>query len=343
MVLVALFLVGAGWPGLGAQAPVAVQTQASEAGTGFVAVTAAIDDLLGRWVFDPALLHTEAYRAMQERVRDLAGRVSTREEFVAQFNAAWREGPFSHVQAQVMRANAEQTATYLDTMRVGGKGARLAWRGDVAVLTVDTMMGTDTIEQIDAAFDELAGRRSRGLVVDLRANEGGAFAGVALVGHLIDAPFDAGAFVSQRWASTMQRPPLRADVSEVSPWTGWALTAFWRDVLAARLTPIQFQPKSPRYDGPVVLLVSSKTASAAEMTADAIRGAGRASIVGERTAGRMLSQKIYDLPQGLQLLLPIADYYSWSSGRIEGRGVMPDWNVPAASALEEAERRLAVQ
>ena len=204
------------------------------------------------------------------------------------------------------------------------------------------MMGVDTIQQIDAAFDEIVRRPARAVIVDLRANEGGAFAGVSLVGHLIAAPVDAGAFVSQKWAREMPRPPVRAD-ADGAPWTGRSLTTFWRDVQDRRLTRIQFTPLMPHYGGPVFVLVSGKTASAAEMTVDVLQAAGRATVIGERTAGRMLSQKITDLPRGLQLSLPIADYYSWRRGRLEGVGVPPDVPAKAAAAMDVAFDRIATK
>jgi hypothetical protein len=57
------------------------------------------------------------------------------------------------------------------------------------------------------------------------------------------------------------------------------------------------------------------------------------------SAGQMLSQKIYDLPGGFHLSLPIADYYSTNHGRIEGFGVKPDIEVDAANALSVALRQ----
>ena len=333
-------------PGLGrvmaqAPAPVAGATSAQPAG-GFGDVPAAIQDAMRRWLFDPGLLQAPAFVAIEARVADIGGRANTREEFVREFNDVWRAGPISHVQLQVARATAAETATYLDAMRMGGRGARLEWRGEVAILSVTTMMGVDTIEQIDAAFAEIVGRPARAVIVDLRANEGGAFAGVSLVGHLIAAPVDAGAFVSQKWAREMARPPVRAD-ADVAPWTGRSLAAFWRDVQDHRLTRIQFTPLAPHYAGPVFVLVSGKTASAAEMTVDALQAAGRATVIGERTAGRMLSQKMDDLPHGLQLSLPIADDYSWARGRLEGIGITPDVPAGAAAAMDVAFGHIAAR
>jgi C-terminal processing protease CtpA/Prc len=198
------------------------------------------------------------------------------------------------------------------------------------------MMGLDTIEEIDAAYDEIAARGAGKLIIDLRENGGGAFAVLPLVSHLIAEPYDAGAFVARRWNAAHQKPPSRADVVNVAPWTGWSIKAFWADVQHAALVRVQFAPAAPRFSGPVYVLTSTKTASAAELAADALQGAKRALIVGEKTAGEMLSQTMYDVPGGFQLSLPIADYYSLASGRIEGDGVEPDIAVAADEALAAA-------
>lgn len=300
----------------------------------------AIAETMRRNHYNPAELQTPAYKEMEARIADLATTAETREDFVRDFNAAWRDGPFSHVRIDVARSSAADTAAFLDSMRVGGSGAKLEWRQDVAILTVNTMMGADTIEQINAAFDEIAGRPARGLVIDLRNNDGGAFAGIPLVGHTLDKPYDAGVFVSQLWAREMNRAPSDSDIAGIAPWKGWSITSFWRDVQDNRLTRIQFEPVGPIYAGPVFVLVSAKTFSAAEMTADAFKGSGRATLVGEKTLGRMLSQKMYDLPEGLQLSLPIADYYSLDAGRIEGVGVTPHVTTAAADALDFALAKL---
>jgi C-terminal processing protease CtpA/Prc len=284
-------------------------------------------------LYDPGLTQTQAYRATEARVAALARTAPTREAFVAGFNDIWAEGPFSHVRLGAARANAAETAAFLDTMRVG-EGARLAWEGDVAILTVTTMMGVDTIEQIEAAYTEIAARGAQALIIDLRDNEGGAFAVRPLVAHVLAAPLDAGAFVSRVWAAEMDRAPTRADVRDVPPWEGWSLVGFWRDVESARVTWLRFEPAAPAYEGPVYVLVGPRTASAAELAADAFAASGRAVLVGGRTAGRMLSQKPYDLPEGLQVFLPIADYYAFHSGRIEGAGIAP--HVVADDAMVEA-------
>ncbi len=330
LTFLALLLVA---PLASAQAPPAAATQ------GFHDVAVAVSAAMRRHHFDPDVLDAPAYVEMEREIGRIATRAASRDEFVKEFNSAWRDGPFSHVSMQVARASAADTATYLDTLRVGGDAARLSWTGDVAVLTVTTMMGLDTIEQIEAAYDEITAKNARALIIDLRENDGGTFAGRSLVQHVLRDTLDTGAFVSQPWARARDSAPTFRDVAGVAPWSGWSLTAFWNDVQENLITRIQFIPATPVYDGPVYVLVSRQTRSAAEMTADALLASGRAILIGETTAGRMLSQKMYDMPQGLQLSLPVADYYSFRSGRIEGNGVVPQIQVDPDTALEIALQR----
>lgn len=320
-------------PAAQASSPVAA-TPAAQV-QGLAAAADAINDAMRRHHYDPAALQTTEYKLIETQVRELGWTAQSREAFVADFNALWRNGPFSHVNLATARASAAETAAYLDQMRVG-EGATLAWQGDIAVLTVTTMMGVDTIEQIDAACAEIAAAGARALIIDLRANEGGAFAVRPLLEHVVAEPLDAGAFVSRRWAEKMRRAPAKPDVARVAPWRGWSLEAFWRDVEAELVTRVQFAPTAPHYAGPIYVLVSSRTASAAELAADALAASGRAILIGERTRGAMLSQKPFDLPEGLQIYLPIADYFAFHSGRIEGRGVEPHIRTGASEAMTVA-------
>lgn len=317
--------------GLVFNAPPTIAAQSA----GLEGAAAAISEAMRQHHYDPAALADPAYRAIEARVAELATHVQTADEFVSGFNAIWRQGPFSHVRLTIARASAADTATSLDALRVGD-GATLGWDGDVAVLTVKTMMGVDTVEQITRAYAEVVARDARALIIDLRANDGGAFAVRPLVGHLLDAPLDAGAFVSRQWAAQVGRAPTRTDVTGVTPWDGWSLVAFWRDVEASRVVRLQFAPTHPTFRGPVFVLIGPRTSSAAELGADALAATGRAVLVGETTAGRMLSQKPFDIPGGFQLFLPIADFYSFRVGRIEGQGVAPHVRVAAAGAMTEA-------
>jgi carboxyl-terminal processing protease len=212
----------------------------------------------------------------------------------------------------------------------------LTWKGTAAILTVNTMMGADTIEAIDAAYSEIVARKARKLIIDLRRNDGGAFAVVPLIGHLIDKPIDAGVFVVGSWYVDHQRPPGPADFPSAKPWRGYSVRAFQADVLTRPLTSYRIDPMQPLFQGPVFVLTSARSISAAEIAADALQSIGLAKIIGEKTPGVVLSSKLFDIPGGFWLRVPIADYYSIRNARLEGSGVTPDISVSADQALDVA-------
>ena len=308
----------------------------AEQQTDYPGVVATINTTLRAYHYDPAELDTPEYLRIEQAVEALGASVTTDQALIEGFGKIWKEGPFSHVTLNKAQQSARELADQLDAMRIGGGGATLTWQDDVAVLTVRTMMGLDTIEEIDAAYDAIAERNAAALIIDLRENGGGAFAVLPLVSHLLAEPFDAGVFVSQPWNAAHARRPNLSDLRSVDPWEGWSIKAFWADVQVNPITRISFSPSEPGFDGPVYVLTSKWTASAAELAADALKSAQRATIIGENTAGEMLSQKMYDIPGGFHLSLPIADYYSVVSGRIEGAGVSPDIEADAADAFDIA-------
>jgi len=307
--------------------------------TNYPEVATAINETMRAYHYDPAELDTPAYKRIEAAISELAEVTTSDEAFIEGFQEIWKNGPFSHVAISKAQQPADALANYLDTMRIGGGGAVLAWQGDVAVLTVNTMMGLDTIEEINAAYDQIAARETDALIIDLRENRGGAFAIRPLVSHLLTKPVDAGGFISRRWNAEHRRGPNTTELAAVDPWEGWSIKAFWADVQHDALIRVRFSPVEPVFDGPVYVLTSKRTASAAELATDVLKSSNRAVVIGENTAGQMLSQKIYDLPGGFHLSLPIADYYSAVNGRIEGVGVKPNIETDAADAFDVALRQ----
>jgi carboxyl-terminal processing protease len=295
-----------------------------------------INSLLRKHHYDPEELNTPEYLLIEEKVLSLGADVSSDADFLSGFRAIWKDGPFSHVNLSKAQSSASEMAAYLDTMKVGDGGAVLSWVDDTAILTVNTMMGTDTIEAIEAAYDDISSHGADKLIIDLRQNQGGAFAVRPLIEHLIDDPYAAGAFVARRWNADHEAPPTLEEAKDTPAWDGWSIISFWDDAQTKPFIWLELQPSAPHYDGPVYVLTSQTTASAAELAADALKGSGRATLIGEVTAGQMLSQKPFDVPGGFHLFLPIADYFSFANGRIEGHGVEPDIAVDPAQAMETA-------
>jgi C-terminal processing protease CtpA/Prc len=84
-----------------------------------------------------------------------------------------------------------------------------------------------------------------------------------------------------------------------------------------------------RFTGPVVILTSEKTASAAEVMIAAFKEQNRALVIGTRTCGCVLGvRRHHQLPDGGTLDLSETDYRTARGSRLEGTGIVPDEIVP---------------
>ncbi|WP_407354149.1 S41 family peptidase [Luteimonas sp. R10] len=163
---------------------------------------------------------------------------------------------------------------------------------------------------IEAALQLVA--HADALVIDLRGNGGGS---PAMVGYL------ASAFT-----------PRGADIYNV----------FHAREGTTSEAPDDWYP-TPRLDTPLYLLTSARTGSAAEAFAYTLQNAGRAIVVGERTAGAANPGAEFDAGHGFRVFVSTGSPVSPVTGRNwEGDGVPPDVAVVPADALSTA-RMLALE
>lgn len=301
-------------------------------------VVVALRRTLSDKLFNPRLMQAPAVVKHLSRLEAVAALARDDLDLCLAGRWAWDGRPaVSHLELRRSDASAADLAARFETMTAGGRGVELRFEDEVAILRVSTMMGSDTFRQIETAWRTLVERRARHVIIDLRRNPGGAFAIQPLVEPLLDAPLDIGVFASREWAvAGRASPPGRAAMLAAPAFEGASINAFWRTVQAQPLTRIRIAPGPQRYAGRVDVLVDRGTASAAEMAADALRQTGRVRIVGESTAGQMLSGAYFDLPEGFQAYLPVADYFAGGDRRLEGAGIVPDVSAAGVDALSLA-------
>jgi len=75
---------------------------------------------------------------------------------------------------------------------------------------------------------------------------------------------------------------------------------------------------------PVVVLVNSGTASAAEIVSAALKDHGRALLIGHKTYGKGTVQTVIPLQYGGAVKLTTSRYFTPSGGSVQGKGIVPD-------------------
>jgi C-terminal processing protease CtpA/Prc len=87
---------------------------------------------------------------------------------------------------------------------------------------------------------------------------------------------------------------------------------------------------------PMVVLVDHDTTSAAEIVAAVLQDRGRATIIGQTTAGNTETVVPFDYIDGSRLWLAVGGFRLPDGSALEGRGVVPDTAVPTSDAVLDA-------
>jgi carboxyl-terminal processing protease len=143
---------------------------------------------------------------------------------------------------------------------------------------------------------------AHGIILDLRTNGGG----------------DAEAMSDI--ASTFLG--IGVDLGQFTDRAGTSFTISTHGVSLLTVNPVE-QTKLP-----LIVLTSERTASAAEIFVEALRGARRATIIGTQTCGCVLAVRTrHLLPDGGLLDVSELDYQTAQGRRLEGHGLEPDEKV----------------
>jgi carboxyl-terminal processing protease len=210
---------------------------------------------------------------------------------------------------EIKLTEQEAKAKIVERTDANGKLLRLGYI-ELPSFYVDTKKGPNaksSTRDVAKLLEKLKAEKVDGLVMDLRRNSGGSLA---------EAISLTGLFIKE------------GPVVQVKDPHGRVITQ--RD-----------DDSSVAYNGPMVVLVSHLSASAAEIFSAALQDYGRALIVGaQSTFGKGTVQQIFELDRVVgfrktaqessgALKLTIQKFYRVSGGSTQARGVVPDIQLPS--------------
>ena len=203
--------------------------------------------------------------------------------------------------------------------------------GYLKVAMFPGMVGVVVANEISKAAEQLG--PVEGLIIDLRGNTGGGIGALRVMSLLTSCQIPVGFALDRRRVTanldSEKQGFRRFSRIPSSTKTLWRLALKFAPAMMAK-KPIVLQTeglKKKPFHGRIVLLVNRHTASAAEMIVAFARENNLATIVGEKTAGRLLSATSIKVGNGFRLALPTGSYYTWKGTVLEGTPIEPDQTI----------------
>jgi carboxyl-terminal processing protease len=180
------------------------------------------------------------------------------------------------------------------------KAVKWEVKDNVGIINVNTFSRDTTDEALAAiaSIERSLGHAPLGYVLDLRSNPGG----------LLDQAVGLSDVFLERGEVVSQRGRKKTDIERYYAEPGDAARGL-----------------------PVIVLVDSGTASAAEIVAGALQDHHRAIVMGERSFGKGSVQNLIMLPGSTAIRLTTARYYTPSGRSVQEGGIAPDIDVPQLS------------
>lgn len=213
-------------------------------------------------------------------------------------------GLFTGADASTLRVswlddrNKQRSATLKREWREHSLELRVRRIGGMGVVEFDAFTPAVAVALLRALTGELRG--ARGLVLDLRSNGGGeAQAMIEVASAFLPAGTDMGRFTDRKG-----RIAYEARTRSAMYYAAEAIKSF---------------------RAPVIILISERTSSAAEIFVAALKGAPRVKVIGTNSCGCVLAiNRRHVLPDGGVLNISEMDYRTADGTRLEGTGIKPD-------------------
>ena len=294
-----------------------------------------IIDTLEAYIYNPDLLHSQQWKRFNKKLDKVSKRALDDLEYFFGFGLHSQKLPFSHLnlflfaESPYLIDKSDEKYVFLKELTP-----------ETAYLNVTSFGGS--AGEMDSIFETILKNNYRDIIIDLRSNSGGGLESAIRFGaYLCDDTMDAGYFVTNKWYQHHHAGDS-PDFGNIQVTTATTTAAFIRELKHSPGKQLIISPAEDTYKGNVIVLTSGKTASTCEPIVYALKKHKLATIVGQTTAGAMLSAVLFQVYGKYYLFLPVADYYTSDSKRLDQVGVEPDVAVEAEKALDVAKQLLAV-
>ncbi|MGC9257570.1 S41 family peptidase [Desulfurella sp.] len=164
--------------------------------------------------------------------------------------------------------------------------------GDIGYIKI-IQFRDHTASELNNALSKLEKKHIKGLILDLRNNPGGLLNEAAKVSNMF---INKGVIVSVKGRNSDNDQTIYAK-------------------------------DKPIFKKPLVVLINSGTASAAEIVTGCLKDHNRAIVIGQRSFGKGNVQDVIPLKGGYTLILTVAKYYTPNGFSIQAEGIVPNIEI----------------
>ena len=162
---------------------------------------------------------------------------------------------------------------------------------NIGYIQIVSFISSDMTTEFVEALDKT--KNCKGIILDLRGNTGGLMPNAVVIADM---------FLTQ----------------------GHIVSIVDRE---KQMSVINAQSKPYAINKPTVILIDQATASASEILSGALKDNQKAILVGKKTFGKGMIQKIYPLPNQTGMNLTIAKYLTPKGYDINKKGITPDYEI----------------
>ena len=274
-------------------------------------------------IYSPALLQISEWKTFSGELKSLTKKAHDDMELFLGFSLNSQKLHFSHFNLVMHQDNSESTE-------------------DISVQTPDVIFEEKDLrtgyvkinnfssiqEKIQKIFPSTVSGNYQNLIVDLRGNPGGGLeAALEMAKYVLKDSVLIGYFPTNKFL------PAARDVvylSQLPLTTATTTEAFIEEMnTTAGKTLTAPKPQNEVFQGRLYILTNNKTASTCEPIVYVLKNKQGATVVGQATAGAMLSASYFTIEGKYKLVLPVADFYDYDGRRLEKSGVEPNIAAPA--------------
>jgi hypothetical protein len=281
-------------------------------------------------IYSKDALKTKEWKKFQKKIEKLCNNAHDDIELFLGFNILVQKLPFTHLSLFITEDKID-----LDETKSSNKSVFFEEKNSNTAYLL--------IKNFSSSKDELAtilpkiveNQNYKNLIVDLRDNPGGGIeAAFTLAKYITDKDMEVGYFVTNKLQYTGYQPELFSTLPELQPKNTKEFTNELKTLPGVKL--IFKKPDNHVFTGNIYVLTNGGTGSTCEPIVYALKKSKKAIVIGEKTYGGMLAACPFEISGKYNVMLPLADFYTYDGVRLDKVGVTPNIEVKSEDALGKA-------